>query len=126
MKYLTEMYGNAVIFPGTLADEIKYQHFKNVYPKGITKTRTALDSLFSVERKQREMKYPPIYFQKLMTMGIKKPKLIHPMAMPLTVQVMVPNSSYALVYSVLIFLLLLRFQKAKGRSQKQLEGSNLN
>ena len=39
---------------GTLADEIKPQHLKNVYPKGITKTRTALDSLLSVERKQAE------------------------------------------------------------------------
>ena len=48
------MYGNAAIFPGTLADEIKQQHFKNVYPKGITKTRTALDSLMSVERKEAE------------------------------------------------------------------------
>ena len=48
------MYGNALIFPGTLADEIKHQHFKNVYPKGITRTRTALDSLLSVERKEAE------------------------------------------------------------------------
>ena len=48
------MYGNAAIFPGTLADEIRQQHFKNVYPKGITKTRTALDSLMSVERKEAE------------------------------------------------------------------------
>ena len=48
------MYGNAFIFPGTLADEIKHQHFKNVYPKGITRTRTALDSLMSVERKEAE------------------------------------------------------------------------
>ena len=48
------MYGNAVIFPGMLADEIKQQHFKNVYPKGITKTRTALDSLMSVEWKEAE------------------------------------------------------------------------
>ena len=54
MKYSTEMYGNAVIFPGTLADEIKHQNFKNVYPKGITRTRTALDSLLSVERKEAE------------------------------------------------------------------------
>ena len=70
--------------------------------------------------------YSWIYFRKLMTMGIKKPKLIHQMAMPLTVQVMVHDSSYALVYSVLIFLLLLRFQKAKARSPNQLQGSNLN
>ena len=48
------MYGNAAIFPGTLAGEIKHQNFKNVYPKGITKTRTALDSLMSVERKEAE------------------------------------------------------------------------
>ena len=48
------MYSNAAIFPGTLADEIKQQHFKNVYPKGIKKTRTTLDSLMSVERKEAE------------------------------------------------------------------------
>ena len=48
------MYGTAFIFAGTLADEIKHQHFKNVYPKGITRTRTALDSLMSVERKEAE------------------------------------------------------------------------
>ena len=116
------MYGNAAIFPGTLADEIKQQHFKNVYPKGIKKTRTALDSLMSVERKEAEgNEVSP----KLMRMAIKNQKRIHPMAMPLIAQVMVRDSSYALVYSVLIFLLLLRFQKAKGKSQKELEGSNL-
>ena len=121
------MYSNAAIFSGTLADEIKHQHFKNVYPKGITKTRTALDSLMSVERKEaEENEVSSDLFSKTDDDGNKEAKAHNLMAMPLTAQVMVRNSSYALVYSVLIFLLLLRFQKAKGKSQKELQGRNLN
>ena len=39
---------------GTLGAQIKAQHQKNVYPKGVKRVRTALDSLQSVDRKERE------------------------------------------------------------------------
>ena len=39
---------------GTLGAQIKAQHQKNVYPKGVKRVRTALDSLQSVDRKECE------------------------------------------------------------------------
>ena len=42
------------IWLGTLGAQIKAQHEKNVYPKGVKRVRTALDSLQSVERKEHE------------------------------------------------------------------------
>ena len=39
---------------GTLGAQIKAQHQKNIYPKGVKRVRTALDSLQSVDRKERE------------------------------------------------------------------------
>ena len=54
VKYLSRIYINVYNSTGTLGQEIKAQPFKNVYPKGIKKTRTALDSLLSADRKQRE------------------------------------------------------------------------
>ena len=52
-KYSTKIYINFISL-GTLAAEIKAQHHKNVYPKGVKRVRTALDSLQSVDRKERE------------------------------------------------------------------------
>ena len=46
-----------ITFIGTLADEIKAQYMKNCWPHGKpTRMRTALDDLYSLERKENERK----------------------------------------------------------------------
>ena len=52
-KYSTTIYMHSICL-GTLGAQIKAQHQKNVYPKGVKRVRTALDSLQSVDRKEHE------------------------------------------------------------------------
>ena len=64
-KYSRGIYIVSTLLAGTLAEEIKVQHHKNIHPKGVKRVCTAypkcvkrvctaLDSLQSVERKEHE------------------------------------------------------------------------
>ena len=52
-KYSTTIYIYSIC-SGKLGAQIKAQHEKNVYPKGVKRVRTALDNLQSAERKECE------------------------------------------------------------------------